>query len=69
MGFIREPINEHLSTETRRESFKIHASHEWQPKSAGGYPGAHIELPYEDLPGLIRDLIQIMHENCDMDKV
>lgn len=69
MGFVRDRINDHLVTETRRESFKIHASHKWQPveysvpsKDGMGIEyvhGAHLELAYEDLKPLILDLLQI----------
>ncbi len=69
MGFCREPISEHLSTETRRESFKIHASYPWGRMSAAGFPDQHIEIPSTDLPALVRELILIMREKCDMDKL
>ena len=67
MGFCREPIAEYLSTETRRESFKIHASYPWGQKSAAGYPDQHIEIPYTDLPALVKELTAIMHEECGID--
>jgi len=68
MGFVREPCTEHITVETRRESFKIHADHPWQPKTLAGNPEDHIELPYSDLPALVRELIKVMRENCEMDK-
>lgn len=68
MGFCREPIAEHLSTETRRESFKIHASYPWSAPNKTGYHEEHIEIPYTALPALVKELILIMRENCEMDK-
>lgn len=65
MVFCREPIAEHLSTETRAESFNIHADYPWGAKTALGNPEQHIEIPYADLPALVKELVQIMHENCD----
>lgn len=67
MGFCRAPITEHLSTETRRESFKIHASYPWSAPNKAGYREEHLEIPYSDLPALIRELISIMHDECEYD--
>lgn len=66
MGFIAE-VNEHLSTETRRESVKLHARYPWTT-GCQCQDSEHIEIPYTDLPALVKHLIAIMHERVDMDK-
>jgi len=76
MGFCRTPISPTLSTEERRESFKIHASYPWSPKESPDwvnektgevteFRGEHIEIAYTDLPGLIKDLQEIERLNHD----
>lgn len=76
MGFCRAPISPTLSTEERRESFTIHATYAWSPKESPDYidpvtgavtefRGQHIEIAYEDLPGLIDDLQEIERDNYD----
>lgn len=66
MGFVEE-VNENLSTETRRESVKLHAQYPWTT-GCKCQPHEHIEIPYTDLPMLVKHLVKIMHQHCEMDK-
>lgn len=55
MGFVQR-LNEHISTEERRESFKLHARYAWSKT------GEHIELEYADLPEIIAALQAMLNE-------